>query len=158
MKIHSSMGWFDVLIFGKTASKTDICMRYIQVKTHAIVGLLVCWKRGGRVPVCLRSNSIQENLRTQPQNPHLPVEEVARKLEEKNATSEPRRWMNSPARGCYRMQYHGFPSDRGAENGGGGKPTMLPTSKNFMWYRRPAQSFVIDHVFKKAAGRRAGSR
>src|SRR5713226_748197 len=121
-------------------------MRYIQVKTHAIGGLLVCWSV---VAVCQLSphqfNSGKSSYSAP--NAHLPVEEVARKLEEKNAQRAAALDEFTSTR-VYRMQYHGFPSDRGAE--------MVvnvsyhaPNAKEFHVVSQTGSKFVIDHVFKK---------
>jgi hypothetical protein len=81
------------------------------------------------------------------QNAPLPVEQVARKLEEKNSQRAAALDEFSSTR-VYRMQYHGFPSDRDAE--------MVvnftyhaPQSKEFHVVSQTGSKFVIDHVFKK---------
>jgi len=81
------------------------------------------------------------------QNANLPVEQVARKLEEKNAQRAAALNQFTSTR-VYRMQYHGFPSDRGAE--------MVvnvsyhaPNAKEFHVVSQTGSKFVIDHVFKK---------
>jgi len=81
------------------------------------------------------------------QNAPLPVEQVARKLEERNAQRAAALNQFSSTR-VYRMQYHGFPSDRDAE--------MVvnvtyhaPDGKEFQVVSQSGSKFVIDHVFKK---------
>lgn len=121
-------------------------MRYIQVKSQAIVGLLVCWSM---VAVCQLSTQQLNSGKSSysAPNAYLPVEEVARKLEEKNAQRAAALNEFTSTR-VYRMQYHGFPSDRGAE--------MVvdvtyhaPNVKEFHVVSQTGSKFVIDHVFKK---------
>jgi hypothetical protein len=121
-------------------------MRYIQVKSQAIVGLLVCWSM---VAVCQLSTQHLNSGKSSysAPNAYLPVEEVARKLEEKSAQRAAALNEFTSTR-VYRMQYHGFPSDRGAE--------MVvdvtyhaPNVKEFHVVSQTGSKFVIDHVFKK---------
>jgi hypothetical protein len=81
------------------------------------------------------------------QNPPLPVEQIARNLEEKNAQRAAALNQFSSTR-VYHMQYRGFPSDRDAE--------MIvnvtyraPNTKQFQVVSQTGSRFVIDHVFKK---------
>jgi outer membrane lipoprotein-sorting protein len=121
-------------------------MRYIQVKSQATVGLLACWSV---VAVCQLSTQQLNSGRSSysAPNAYLPVEEVARKLEEKNAQRAAALDEFTSTR-VYRMQYHGFPSDRGAE--------MVvnvtyhaPNVKEFHVVSQTGSKFVIDHVFRK---------
>jgi outer membrane lipoprotein-sorting protein len=77
----------------------------------------------------------------------LPAEEVAKKLQERNALRAAA-LEQFDGRRIYRMQYRGFPSDRDAE--------MVvnvtyhaPNAKEFKVVSQTGSKFVIDHVFKK---------
>lgn len=80
-------------------------------------------------------------------NAPLSSEEVVRKLQEKNhERAEALRQFEGTR--VYRMQYHGFPSDRQAE--------MVvhvnyssPNKKEFTVISESGSKFIIDHVFKK---------
>ncbi len=81
------------------------------------------------------------------QNAPLPVEQIARNLQEKNAQRAAALRQFSGTR-LYRVQYRGFPSDRDAE--------MVvnvtyhaPNSKEFSMVSQSGSKFVIDRVFKK---------
>ncbi len=81
------------------------------------------------------------------QNSRLPVEQVARKLQERNAQRAVALGQFNGTR-IYRMQYRGFPSDRDAE--------MVvnvsyhaPNSKTFSVVSQSGSKFIIDRVFKK---------
>ena len=80
-------------------------------------------------------------------HPRLPVEQVARKLQERNAQRAAALGELNGTR-VYRMQYRGFPSNRDAE--------MVvnvtyhaPNSKTFSIVSQSGSRFVLDHVFKK---------
>jgi len=81
------------------------------------------------------------------ENAPLPVEQVARRLQEKNAQRAAALTQFNGTR-VYRMQYRGFPSDRDAE--------MVvsvhyraPNSKEFSVVSQSGSKFIIDRVFKK---------
>lgn len=81
------------------------------------------------------------------QNAPLPVEQVARKLQERNAQRAAALDQFSGRR-VYSMQYRGFPSDRDAE--------MVvdvtfraPHAKQFSVVSESGSKFIIDRVFKK---------
>lgn len=81
------------------------------------------------------------------QNPPLSVEQVARKLQERNAQRAIALNRFSGTR-VYRMEYRGFPGNRDAE--------MVvrvnfraPQSKEFTVVSETGSKFIIDHVFKK---------
>jgi len=121
-------------------------MRFIQVKSQAIGGLLVCWSVVAVCQVSIQQLNSGKSSYSAP-NAYLPVGEVARKLEEKNAQRAAALDEFTSTR-VYRMQYHGFPSDRGAE--------MVvevtyhaPNVKEFHVVSQTGSKFVIDHVFKK---------
>jgi outer membrane lipoprotein-sorting protein len=77
----------------------------------------------------------------------LPVEQITRKLQERNALRAAALEQFKGTR-VYRMQYRGFPSDREAE--------MVvkvnyraPDAKEFSVVSQTGSKFIIDHVFKK---------
>jgi hypothetical protein len=77
----------------------------------------------------------------------LPVEQVVKNLQEKNA-ERAAALAHYEATRIYRMKYHGFPSDRDAE--------MVvkvayhaPNSKQFSVVSQSGSKFIIDHIFKK---------
>ena len=81
------------------------------------------------------------------QNAPLPVEEVARRLQEKNA-QRAAELVEFSGRRVYRMQYRGFPSDRYAE--------MVvdvtfhaPNSKEFRVVSQSGSKFLVDHIFNR---------
>jgi hypothetical protein len=81
------------------------------------------------------------------QNAPLPADQVARKLQERNALRAAALDQFTGTR-VYRMQYLGFPGDREAE--------MVvhmtyhaPDSKEFHVVSQTGSKFIIDHVFKK---------
>ena len=80
-------------------------------------------------------------------NAPLPVEQVVKRLEEKNAERTAALKQYEATR-IYRMQYRGFPSDRDAE--------MVihmayraPNSKEFRVVSQTGSKLIIDRVFKK---------
>ena len=81
------------------------------------------------------------------QNAPLPAEQVAKRLQERNAERAAALDQFRATR-VYRMQYRGFPSDRDAE--------MVvkvayhaPNAKEFTVVSQTGSKFIIDHVFKK---------
>jgi outer membrane lipoprotein-sorting protein len=81
------------------------------------------------------------------QNLSLPVEQIARKLEEKNAQRAAALEEFSSTR-VYHMQYRGFPSDRDAEMVVN-VTYRAPNAKQFQVVSQTGSKFVIDRVFKK---------
>src|SRR5260370_29089954 len=122
-------------------------MRGIRGGSHSMGALLLlCWSL---TAVCQSPTKQLDSGRASysGQTATLPVEQVARKLEEKNAQRAAALNQFTSTR-VYRMQYHGFPSDRGAE--------MVvnvsyhaPNAKEFHVVSQTGSKFVIDHVFKK---------
>jgi hypothetical protein len=80
------------------------------------------------------------------ENAPLPVEQVARKLQERNAQRAAALDDFSSTR-VYRMQYRGFPSDRDAEMVV--NVTYHAPAKEFTVVSQTGSKFIIDHVFKK---------
>src|ERR1700692_2750424 len=81
------------------------------------------------------------------QTPSMPVEQIARRLEEKNAQRAAALNQFSSTR-IYHMQYRGFPSDREAEMVVN-VTYQAPNSKQFHVVSQTGSKFVIDRVFKK---------
>ena len=89
-------------------------MRYNRVERREIGALLlVLWSvaAAGQAPAQQFDSG---GASYSAPNARLPVEQVARKLEERNAQRAAALNQFSSTR-VYRMQYHGFPSDRDAE-------------------------------------------
>ena len=81
------------------------------------------------------------------QSAPLPVEEVTRRLQERNA-QRAAALVEFSGRRIYRMQYRGFPSDRDAE--------MVvdvtyhaPNAKEFRIVSQSGSKFLVDHIFKR---------
>ncbi len=84
---------------------------------------------------------------TSAQSAPLSADQVARKLQERNAQRSAALEQFSSTR-VYRMQYRGFPSDRDAEMVV--KVTYnAPDTKQFTVVSQTGSKFVIEHVFKK---------
>lgn len=122
-------------------------MRYSRIKRQDIGALLLLmWS----VAVVCQSPAQQFDsgkISYSAPNARLPVEQVARKLEEKNAQRAALLDHFTSTR-VYTMQYRGFPGDHGAE--------MLvevtyraPNTKEFHVVSQSGSKFVIDHIFKK---------
>lgn len=77
----------------------------------------------------------------------LPLEQVLKNLEERNAQRSVALKQFEGKR-VYRMQYHGFPSERDAEMVVKVK-YHAPNTKEFSVVSQTGSKFVIDHVFKK---------
>jgi outer membrane lipoprotein-sorting protein len=122
-------------------------MRYSRVESREVGALLlVLWSvaAAGQSPAPqFDSGGVSYSA----QNARLPVEQVARKLEEKNAQRAAALDQFSSTR-VYRMQYHGFPSDRDAEMVVN-VTYRAPGGKEFHVVSQSGSKFVIDHVFKK---------
>jgi hypothetical protein len=121
-------------------------MRHIRFRS-VVVGLLLL---GWNLAVVCRLLAQEPNARGSShssQNAALPAEQVARKLQERNAQRAAALGQFNGTR-VYNMQYRGFPSDRDAE--------MVvrvayraPDSKEFSVVSQTGSKFIIDHVFKK---------
>jgi len=122
-------------------------MLQIRVRSQVVIGLLLMgWSL---VAVCQASpqGPDAEGSSNSAQSAPLPVEQVARKLQERNAQ---RAAALSEFHGTrvYRLQYRGFPSDRDAEMVVSAT-YRAPNSKEFSVVSQSGSKFVIDHVFKK---------
>src|SRR5712671_1509607 len=122
-------------------------MGHIRIDRQDIaVLLMLCW---GLAAFCQSPSQQLDSGGTSysAQNSPLPVDQVARKLEEKNAQRAMALNQFSGTR-VYRMQYHGFPSDRDAEMVVN-VTYRAPNTKEFHVVSQTGSKFVIDHVFKK---------
>ncbi|MCU1300833.1 MAG: putative sigma regulatory protein MucB/RseB [Candidatus Sulfotelmatobacter sp.] len=82
-----------------------------------------------------------------PPNGLLPAEQVARKLQERNAQRAAALDQFTSTR-VYHMQYRGFPNDRDAEMVVN-VAYRAPNAKQFHVVSQTGSKFVIDHVFRK---------
>src|ERR1022692_5163378 len=81
------------------------------------------------------------------QNAPLPADQVARKIQERNAQRAAALDQFTGTR-VYRMQYLGFPGDREAEMVVN-MTYHAPDSKEFHVVSQTGSKFIIDHVFRK---------
>lgn len=88
-----------------------------------------------------------DNSESSAPNATLPADQIARKLQEKNAQRAAALEQFTSTR-IYRMQYRGFPGDRDAEMVVHVK-FRAPNSKQFTVVSQTGSKFVIEHVFKK---------
>jgi hypothetical protein len=119
-------------------------MRHTLVD-HVVFGLLLLWNVAA---VCqpFQSPDAGSSL-VSAQNARLTAEQVARKVQERNAQRAAGLNQFEGTR-VYRMQYRGFPSDRDAEM----VVTMVydaPDSKKFSVVSQRGSKLIIDRVFKK---------
>jgi outer membrane lipoprotein-sorting protein len=115
-------------------------MRYPLVSSQVVAGLLLL---GWSVAAACQPLPQEPEA----QNGHLTAEQVARKLQERNAERAAALKQFKGTR-VYSMQYRGFPSDRDAEM----VVTMAyhaPDSKEFSVVSQSGSKFIIDRVFKK---------
>jgi outer membrane lipoprotein-sorting protein len=121
-------------------------MRHTRVRNWIGIGLFLGWTLVG---VCQTSAQAPDSARSShpAQNALLPAEQIAKKLQERNAQRAAALDQFNGTR-VYRMQYRGFPSDRDAEMVV--KMTYhAPNTKEFTVVSQSGSKFVIDHVFKK---------
>ncbi|MGB6026269.1 MAG: hypothetical protein WA578_11345 [Candidatus Sulfotelmatobacter sp.] len=81
------------------------------------------------------------------ENALMPVEQIARRLQERNTERAAALYQFNGAR-VYRMQYRGIPGDRDAEMVVN-VTYRAPDAKEFSVASQSGSKFVIDHVFKK---------
>jgi hypothetical protein len=118
-------------------------MRGTRVRSRGVGGLLLLgWSLAA---VCQGPDSGQSSYSAQ--NASLPAEQIARKLEERNAQRAAALDQFNATR-IYRMEYRGFPSDRDAEMVVN-VTYRAPDAKEFSVVSQTGSKFVIDHVFKK---------
>jgi hypothetical protein len=116
------------------------------MRRYVVGALLLCWSLAA---ICQPRPQERDSGRSSysAQNAPLPVEQVVRKLQERNAERAAALGQFNGTR-VYRMQYRGFPSDRDAEmivN----MTYRAPDSKEFTVVSQTGSKFIIDHVFKK---------
>jgi outer membrane lipoprotein-sorting protein len=121
-------------------------MRYIRVAIEIGGGLLALAfgvaAAGQNLPLLGTGD-----VKYPPQSAPLSADQVARKLEERNAQRAAALEQFSSTR-VYHMQYRGFPSDRDAEMVV--KVTYnAPDTKQFAVVSQTGSKFVIEHVFMK---------
>jgi outer membrane lipoprotein-sorting protein len=105
-------------------------MRRARFVRFVTVGLVLAW-----------------TLSTVCQNASLPADQIAKRLQERNAERAAALNQFNGTR-VYRMEYRGFPSDRDAEMVVN-MTFHAPNSKEFSVVSQTGSKFVIDHVFKK---------
>ena len=121
-------------------------MWHTRVRGRVVGGLLLGWSVAALCqphPQGPDSGSTSYSA----QNAPLPAEQVAKRLQQRNAERAAALDQFRATR-VYRMQYRGFPSDRDAE--------MVvkvayhaPNAKEFTVVSQTGSKFIIDHVFKK---------
>jgi outer membrane lipoprotein-sorting protein len=120
-------------------------MRHARVINLVVSGLLL-WSVAAICQPIPQAPDAGSSLSSD-QNAHLTAEQVARKLQERNAQRAAALKQFEGTR-VYRMQYRGFPSDRDAEM----VVTMVyhaPDSKKFSVVSQSGSKLIIDRVFKK---------
>lgn len=122
-------------------------MRHTRVRSQVLVGLLLLGWKAAVVcqPLPQRPDAGAPSYVTE-KGP-LPAEQVARKLQERNAQRAAALHQFNGTR-VYTLKYRGFPSDRDAEM----VVTVTyraPDSKEFKVVSQTGSKFIIDHVFKK---------
>jgi len=122
-------------------------MARARVGSQFVAGLLLLgW---GLVAVCqpLPQGPDAGSSSYSAQNAALPVEQVTRQLEERNAQRAAALEQFSGTR-VYRLQYRGLGGDRDAEMVVS-VTYQAPNSKTFSVVSQSGSKFVIDHIFKK---------
>jgi outer membrane lipoprotein-sorting protein len=121
-------------------------MHNLRFRRHAMALLpLLCWSLAVPQPAAQGYGSNSNSY--SPPNTILPVEQVVKRLQERNAERAAALEQYEATR-VYKMRYSGFPSDRDAE--------MVikmayhaPNSKQFSVVSQTGSKFIIDHIFKK---------
>jgi outer membrane lipoprotein-sorting protein len=121
-------------------------MRHMRVRNQVLVGLLLLGWNSAVVCQATPQGS-EAGSPHSAQNAPLPVEQVARRLQEKNAQRAAALRQFNGTR-IYTMQYRGFPSDRDAEMVVS-VTYRAPDSKEFSVLSQTGSKFIIDRVFKK---------
>jgi len=121
-------------------------MRHTRVRSLVGIGLLLGWSLASACQTPLQGRDSAGSVYSAPKA-LLPAEQIARKLQERNAQRAAALDEFNGTR-VYRMQYRGFPGDRDAE--------MVvnvayhaPNTKTFTVVSQSGSKFVIDHVLKK---------
>lgn len=122
-------------------------MRRTRVRSKVVGGLLLLgWNLAS---VCQAASQTLDSRHSSysAQNAPLPAEQVARRLQEKNAQRAAALGQFNGTR-VYRMQYFGFPGSHDAEMVVK-MSYQAPDSKQFTVVSQSGSKFIIDHVFKK---------
>jgi len=120
-------------------------MRCTRVRNRVGVGLLLSLSLGAVCQAPQGPDSGRSSYSAE--NAPLSAEQIARKLQERNAQRTAALDQFNGTR-IYRMQYRGFPSDRDAEMVVN-MTYHAPDGKEFSAVSQTGSKFIIDHVFKK---------
>jgi outer membrane lipoprotein-sorting protein len=117
------------------------------IKTHMRMGRKMACSAVLVLPLSLSMLGLALNSSGSAPNAPLPVEQVAKKLEERNAFRAAALAQFHGTR-TYRMQYFGFPGQREAEMVV--KVTYrAPDTKEFTIVSQSGSKYIVDHVLKK---------
>jgi hypothetical protein len=122
-------------------------MRQIRVRSQVVIGVLLM---GWIMPAVCQSPPHGVDAKRSSnfdQSAPLPVEQVTRNLQERNAQRAAALGEFNGTR-IYRMQYRGFPSDRDAEMVVS-VTYRAPNSKEFRVVSQSGSKLILDRVFKK---------
>jgi hypothetical protein len=122
-------------------------MRQIRVRSQVVIGVLLM---GWIMPAVCQSLPHGVDAKRSSnfdQSAPLPVEQVTRNLQERNAQRAAALGEFNGTR-IYRMQYRGFPSDRDAEMVVS-VTYRAPNSKEFRVVSQSGSKLILDRVFKK---------
>jgi len=122
-------------------------MRHTGVRRLAVFGLLLLGSNLAAVCQLLPQGPDAVRSSNSAQNAPLPVEQVARKLQERNAQRAAALSQFNVTR-VYRMQYRGFLGDRDAEMVVS-VTYRAPGSKEFKVVSQTGSKFIFDRVFKR---------
>jgi outer membrane lipoprotein-sorting protein len=122
-------------------------MRRARIRSRVGVGLVLLGWNLAAVCQPLPQGPNEGGSSSSAQNAPLPAEQVARKLQERNAQRAAALQQFNGTR-VYRMQYRGFPSDRDAEMVVN-VAYRAPNSKEFSVVSQTGSKLIIDRVFKK---------
>ena len=118
-----------------------------RIRSRIAVGLLLLGSNMAAVCQPLPQGAAAEDRSNSAQNAPLPVEQIAKNLQERNAQRAAALHEFNGTR-VYRMQYRGFPSDRDAEMVVN-VSYRAPNSKEFVVVSQSGSKLIIDRVFKK---------
>ena len=118
-----------------------------QTRSRIVVGLLLLGWDLAAVCQPIPQAPVAGGPSNSTQNAPLPVEQIAKNLQERNAQRAAALRQFNGTR-VYRMQYRGFPSDRDAEMVVN-VSYRAPNSKEFVVVSQSGSKLIIDRVFKK---------
>jgi outer membrane lipoprotein-sorting protein len=123
-------------------------MRHTRVTGQVVVVLLLLsWDMAAVCQPFFQGPNAPGSSDSSARNPPLSADQVARKLQERNAQRAAALSQFNGTR-VYRMQYRGFPSDRDAEMVVN-VTYRAPSSKEFIVVSQSGSKLIIDRVFKK---------